>query len=254
MSDVGGSTDIVNVTLILDQAAMSSLPDNGPLTSGTFRPTNIGATDTFAGPAPAAPYGSSLDDFVGTNPNGTWQLFVVDDLTGDLGNMNGGWELAIETVSPATSTPTPTQTPTPTSTVLPSATPTATASPTVLPSVTTLTPTVASTATVTATPTLPPVKEDKPDSGRFKTEEQKQQEQQTNRSNRSDVVTEGNVLAIETGPDGLSITIANVDGPVIIVLRCGASCPTIRPGDYVEVEGEKIHEQLYEAEHVDVAR
>jgi len=96
-SDVGGSTDVVNLNFTLDDAAAMALPDSGPLVSGTFRPTNIGLTDTFAAPAPPAPYGTMLSDFNGVSPNGTWSLYVVDDLTGDLGNFNGGFSLTITT-------------------------------------------------------------------------------------------------------------------------------------------------------------
>jgi subtilisin-like proprotein convertase family protein len=100
MSDVGSSTDAVNLTITLDDAAASALPDSTALTSGTFRPTNIGATDPFPAPAPAAPFGSTLSVFNGTNPNGTWSLFVVDDLGGDTGNFAGGWSLSITTSAP----------------------------------------------------------------------------------------------------------------------------------------------------------
>ncbi|MBL8196606.1 MAG: hypothetical protein JNM06_22630 [Blastocatellia bacterium] len=96
-SDLGGSTDAVNLNFTLDDAAAMALPDNGPLVSGTFRPTNSGLTDTFAAPAPPAPYGTMLSDFNGVSPNGTWSLYVVDDLTGDLGNFNGGFSLTITT-------------------------------------------------------------------------------------------------------------------------------------------------------------
>jgi hypothetical protein len=41
---------------------------------------------------------------------------------------------------------------------------------------------------------------------------------------------------------------------VAVRLRCGARCPTVRVGDYVEVDGEKVHEQFYEAESATVAR
>jgi hypothetical protein len=112
------------------------------------------------------------------------------------------------------------------------------------------------TATPTATGTVvpPPQTENKEDSPKPKTEEQRQQEQRTNRSNRNDVTTEGNVLEVVADAQGLTIVIGNVDGPVTVLLRCGARCPTIHVGNYVEVDGEKIHEQLYEAESVTVAR
>lgn len=95
LSDVGGSLDVVNVTLTLDDAAANSLPDIAQLVSGTFKPTNIGTGDTFAAPAPAAPYGTLLSDFNGVDPNGIWSLYAVDDLGGDAGNFAGGFTLTI---------------------------------------------------------------------------------------------------------------------------------------------------------------
>ena len=89
MSDVGGGTDVSFLTLTLDDAAASDLPDNGPLVAGTFRPTNIGigADDSFPAPAPAPNTASTLSVFDNTNPNGAWNLFIVDDANQDTGNM-----------------------------------------------------------------------------------------------------------------------------------------------------------------------
>jgi subtilisin-like proprotein convertase family protein len=98
MSDVGGNPDANNVTLTLDDAAALSLPDAGPLVSGAFKPTNVGITpDPFPAPAPAGPYGTALSAFNVTNPNGTWRLYVADDLLGDVGSIAGGWCLTITT-------------------------------------------------------------------------------------------------------------------------------------------------------------
>jgi subtilisin-like proprotein convertase family protein len=99
MSDVGTSLDIVNVTLTLDDAAATSLPDAAQIVSGTFKPTNIGTGDQFPAPAPAGPYPDPqlLSVFNGVDPNGTWSLYVVDDLGGDIGSMSGGWSLSITT-------------------------------------------------------------------------------------------------------------------------------------------------------------
>jgi hypothetical protein len=72
LSDVGGGADISGVNLTLDDAAIDSLPDGLPLTSGTFQPTNIDTTDTFPAPAPEAPYASTLAVFNEADPNGTW--------------------------------------------------------------------------------------------------------------------------------------------------------------------------------------
>ena len=43
-------------------------------------------------------------------------------------------------------------------------------------------------------------------------------------------------------------------GRVTVLLRCGSSCPTVHVGNYVEVDGEKVHEQFYEVESVTVVR
>lgn len=107
LSDVGGGTDLVNVTLTLDDGAAMAVP--GVITSGTYRPTNSGTGDAFAAPAPPAPYQSPAPAggatfasvFGGLDPNGTWSLFVVDDAGGDAGNLAGGWSLALTTSEPA---------------------------------------------------------------------------------------------------------------------------------------------------------
>ena len=93
LSDIGGGTDVNNVTLTFDDAG----PAFGTaIVSGTFRPTNSGTTDPFPAPAPTGPYGTLLSAFSGVNPNGTWQLFIVDDAAGDSGTLSGGWSLKIE--------------------------------------------------------------------------------------------------------------------------------------------------------------
>jgi subtilisin-like proprotein convertase family protein len=112
MSDIGGSSGVTNLDLVLDDAAASSLPDDGPLVAGTFKPTT-GTTGGFAGnPAPGVlpsgpfvPYGSSLDTaFGGTSPNGTWSLYVYDDSLGDGGSI-GGWSLTWTAPGDAPGTP-----------------------------------------------------------------------------------------------------------------------------------------------------
>jgi len=61
MSDVGGGIGVNNVNLTLSDSAAAGLPDNGPLVSGTFKPTDFDTTsDTFPAPAPAGPYGTHV--------------------------------------------------------------------------------------------------------------------------------------------------------------------------------------------------
>jgi subtilisin-like proprotein convertase family protein len=104
MFNVGCGFGVIGVTLTFDQAAPQALPDEDQIVTGTYRPTSVGvvAADLFVAPAPGPPYSLSLDVFNGTNPNGTWRLFVFDDATGDVGNIAGGWSLTVTTGSSAT--------------------------------------------------------------------------------------------------------------------------------------------------------
>ena len=95
MSDVGGSTDVVNVTLTFDDSG-ATIPTPGPMVSGTYKPTNVGSGDPFA-LAPGGPHGTTLAAFNGTNPEGAWRLFIVDDLGGEFGSVVGGWSLVLST-------------------------------------------------------------------------------------------------------------------------------------------------------------
>lgn len=98
MSDVGGGTDVSSITLKLDDAATTALPDKAQLQSGSYQPRNRGpdGDDVFPAPAPAPSGGETLAVFGGTNPNGPWQLFVVDDAARDTGEIAGGWTLEIK--------------------------------------------------------------------------------------------------------------------------------------------------------------
>jgi subtilisin-like proprotein convertase family protein len=96
MSDVGGSADLAGTTLTFEDGA-PPMPDEGPLPSGTYSPSNVGTGDTFPAPAPAGPYGTSLSQWNNTRSEGTWRLFVVDDVGADIGAI-GNWALEMSTV------------------------------------------------------------------------------------------------------------------------------------------------------------
>ena len=102
-SDVGGDFGVSAdnlLTITLDDAAASFLPDStSQLTPGTFRPTNI-VLDGFPAPAPLPAGGSFLSVFNGGDPNGTWSLYVVDDLAAGNGAISG-WSLNIATEAEA---------------------------------------------------------------------------------------------------------------------------------------------------------
>ncbi len=97
LSDAGGNIPISNGRIVIDENASSTIPDNGPMLPGSYKPSNYGEGDSFASPAPAAPYGASLAEFNGIDPEGTWSLFVVDDTPNDSGTIAGGWALKIVT-------------------------------------------------------------------------------------------------------------------------------------------------------------
>src|SRR5829696_5095791 len=102
MSDVAAvpaGTSGPAVDLVLDDASPILFPINGPLASGTYQPTNVedGGSDhdVFPAPAPAPSGNSALSVFSGQNPNGVWELWVLDDTDDDVGSFAGGWGLEI---------------------------------------------------------------------------------------------------------------------------------------------------------------
>jgi len=111
ISDVGGGDDISGVNLTLDDQAAAGPPLSSLLTSGTYKPTNdTSGADIFPPPAPdPATAAASLSAFNGGDPNGTWQLFVSDEVAPDNGDFDG-WSLQITTAdvpaAPVISTPT----------------------------------------------------------------------------------------------------------------------------------------------------
>jgi hypothetical protein len=98
MSDAGGDS-ASGVTLTFDDDAAQALPEYDAIVSGTYKPTNIvgndGTNEVMAAPAPAGPYGTNLAVFIGTSPNGSWNLFVRDDESQLSGRIAGGWSLSL---------------------------------------------------------------------------------------------------------------------------------------------------------------
>lgn len=111
MAQVGGQIklSVTNLVLTLDDDAPEPLPVYTNLQSGIFKPTNgylaFGRPCLpydFPAPAPAgnsnAP--STLAVFKGTDPNGPWRLFVVDDSGSWAGSISGGWSLHLSVSGP----------------------------------------------------------------------------------------------------------------------------------------------------------
>jgi subtilisin-like proprotein convertase family protein len=111
MSDFGaggaGALGISNIDVTLDDYAQRPVPftvtgnTGNPFVAGSYRPSNSGTTDVFPAPAPAGPYTYTLSAFNGSNPNGTWNLYVIDDANLDGGSISGGWSISFDARPPA---------------------------------------------------------------------------------------------------------------------------------------------------------
>ncbi len=113
MANAGGQDryNVTNLTLTFDDGATNSLPLFTSLVSGAFKPTN-GYLDPYFGYSslpfnfpPPAPAGNSnsasrLSVFKNTDPGGTWNLFVVSDVSGDSGMISNGWSLNLSVAVP----------------------------------------------------------------------------------------------------------------------------------------------------------
>jgi hypothetical protein len=176
MSDAGGTNNetsgpVSGVNLTLDDQAANPLPPDTALSSGTFRPVDDDddvapqagfEQDVFASPAPAPSGNTALSTFNGAEPNGTWNLWVVDDQTQATTSFTGGWCIDILTTggggtTSTTGGPTTTTTaPTTTTTAGPTTTTTApTTTTTAGPTTTTTAPTTTTTTVVSTTTTSP---------------------------------------------------------------------------------------------------
>jgi subtilisin-like proprotein convertase family protein len=94
----GDCTAAVDLTFTFDDDASAALPTFSGLTGGTFRASSY-FDSRFASPAPSGTFGTALSVFDGTNPNGTWRLFVEDFLGNDQGSISG-WSLSLTAAAP----------------------------------------------------------------------------------------------------------------------------------------------------------
>lgn len=132
MSDACGNNDnpypiTSPITLSFDDQAGAALPVDAPCASGTFRPVDddddgefpFHEPDEFPG-GPPPPTTTRLSSLNGIAPNGTWNLYVVDDYPNDpdpkgrAGQIGGGWSIDISTSVAPVPAPQPTAGPTPT--------------------------------------------------------------------------------------------------------------------------------------------
>ena len=98
MSDVGGFDDFVNDNYSFEDGAATNMGTTHP-SSGSYKPTNLVGTlgpepDNFVAPGPGAlsQANPTLSLFGSGNHNGTWNLYVLDDFSGDAGNWDS-WSI-----------------------------------------------------------------------------------------------------------------------------------------------------------------
>lgn len=106
--DAWTNTLVTNLTLVFKPYAAVAPPDEGDLGSDVtrqYQDSNYGETETAlpnaAAPAdspPGGPYEDRLTDLLGTAPNGSWRLFIVDDSPSRSGFLLGSWCLNIQTI------------------------------------------------------------------------------------------------------------------------------------------------------------
>jgi hypothetical protein len=107
---MGGTSAASNVTFTISDSGGGQPPPTTPLTAGgIYRPTNndCGVTNpsfpapgpgtAFANPGPEGGSATLTGTLGGTDPNGTWNLFVRDFNAGSTGTISGGWSLTITT-------------------------------------------------------------------------------------------------------------------------------------------------------------
>jgi hypothetical protein len=93
------------------QDGATSVPETelGSLASGTYAPTTYSCVTlpSLASPSCAQPIGAEtfLSVFDGSNPDGTWHLYIDDPDKGDsAGSISGGWQLELDTSGGTTGT------------------------------------------------------------------------------------------------------------------------------------------------------
>jgi hypothetical protein len=108
----GGDIAVTNLTVVLDDAAATSIAGVSRLSTGTFKPngTNNNSSAQFNEDNSTLPNTNDLAGFIGTDLNGTWNLEIFyDDVPpsgSPTGALTGGWSLNfyMEVDPPSTAT------------------------------------------------------------------------------------------------------------------------------------------------------
>jgi len=104
LGGTGPSSSLLGSTsLVFSDTASGTIPLNTFISPGTFKPTQYAAIGSFPPPGPGAAYQSPQPWGTSTltttvrlgNPNGIWSLYAFDPVSGDSGQISGGWGLQI---------------------------------------------------------------------------------------------------------------------------------------------------------------
>ena len=93
MKDCGGTNGLSNVNLVFDDTG-GALPDSTQITSGTYAPTIFGGNQLPNPPAPQNLPSLTLAAFAGEDRQGSWALYISDDLVVGAGSV-ASWSLII---------------------------------------------------------------------------------------------------------------------------------------------------------------
>ena len=106
-SDAGGASPGIPsnapINITFNDAAPTGLTFDGIPSSGVYKPTNLGGgeePDRFPGTGLQVARPASLSVFNGTNANGIWRLYVVDDGPTSVGQIINGWSITFSTNVP----------------------------------------------------------------------------------------------------------------------------------------------------------
>jgi hypothetical protein len=114
VSDACGEVKAIdNSDWTFDDSALTFLSNNGPCASNqtaSFKPSNyLGNTpepdDLSVQGGPAGPYLNALSFLAGSSPNGSWELFALDDQIETVGLFLSGWALTLEVEPPPPAPP-----------------------------------------------------------------------------------------------------------------------------------------------------
>lgn len=95
MRNCGGGNALNGIEFIIRDSAAGFIPT--PIVPGSYKPTQNGTLIDLDQPAPQRPYGTTLAEFIGDEPNGAWSLWVRDFSNVDYGSIDAGWDITITT-------------------------------------------------------------------------------------------------------------------------------------------------------------